>query len=185
MTHVGTLLDADDQPSSSSTSGWYARTMADKEVVTVEALIDHPIEEVFLRYTDHAGWSRWAGFGPVRLVREGSPQRDGTGSVRAFSLAPGLREEVTRFEPPARMEYRVVQGGFPITDHLGEVLFATEGRGTRITWRVSFRSKVPGVGRILSRGLAVVFKRVLTGLAREMGPRAESSPPRSEGPRPA
>lgn len=142
--------------------------MAGKEVVTVERFIDHPVEEVFRRYTDHAGWSAWAGFGEVRLVREGAPERDGVGSVRAFSLAPGLREEVTRFEPPGRMEYRVVEGPAPITDHLGEVLFESEGRGTRVTWRVSFRPKVPGVGWALGRGLRVVFKRILDRLAREM-----------------
>lgn len=147
---------------------WYARAMADKEVVTVARFFDHPIEVVFRRYTDHAGWSEWAGMGTVRLVRGGSKERDGTGSVRAFSAAPGLREEVTRFEPPARMEYRVVKGAFPLTDHLGEVMFEPEGSGTRITWRVSFRSKVPVVGPVLRRGLELVFNRVLKLLARDL-----------------
>ena len=48
--------------------------MVSKEVITVERFIDHPIEEVFRRYTDHEGWSEWAGFGKVRLAREGSPE---------------------------------------------------------------------------------------------------------------
>ena len=55
----------------------------------------HPLERVFRRYVDHVGWSEWAGFGPVRLVQEGAPERDGKGAVRAFSWVPGLREEVT------------------------------------------------------------------------------------------
>src|SRR5690349_4997767 len=120
--------------------------MADKDVVVVERFIDHPIEEVFRRYTDHEGWSRWAGFGKVRLVREGRPDRNGVGSVRAFQAAPGLREEVTLFEPPKRMEYRVVRGPVPMRDHLGEVTFEPEGQGTRVVWRVSFRVSVPGLG---------------------------------------
>jgi uncharacterized protein YndB with AHSA1/START domain len=145
--------------------------MSGTEVVTVERSFDHPIEAVFRRYTDHAGWSDWAGFGKVRLVREGSPERDGTGSVRAFANAPGLQEEVTRFEPPSRMDYRISQGGFPLTDHHGEVHFETEGKGTRVTWRVSFRSRLPGTGWALRRGIDMMFRRVLAGLARDMDAR--------------
>jgi uncharacterized protein YndB with AHSA1/START domain len=142
--------------------------MAGKEVVTVERSFDHPVEEVFRRYTDHEGWSRWAGFGKVRLVREGTPERNGLGSVRAFRISPGLREEVTRFEPPARMEYQVVAGPVPMTDHLGEVMFEREGEGTRVTWRVSFRPTLPGAGWVMRQGLQVIFKRALAGLARDL-----------------
>ncbi len=142
--------------------------MAVKEVVEAERFFNHPIEEVFRRYTDHEGWSRWAGLGKVRLVREGTPERDGVGSVRAFRLTPGLREEVTRFEPPARMEYEVVAGPVPMADHLGEVMFESEGRGTRIRWRVSFRATIPGSGWALRRGLGIVFQRILAGLARDL-----------------
>jgi len=146
--------------------------MARKHVVTVERLIDHPIEEVFRHYTDHAGWSSWVGLGKVRLVQEGSPHRDGVGAVRAFSAAPGLREEVTLFEPPQRMEYRVTRGAYPITDHHGEVLFTPDRKGTRVLWRVSFRSKLPGIGWALRGGIALVFRGILARLARELDGRA-------------
>jgi len=136
--------------------------------VEVERLIPHPIEVVFARYVDHAGWTDWAGLGRVRLVREGSPNRDGVGAVRAFALSPGLREEVTRLEAPRRMEYRVTQGAYPLTDHHGEVLFASEGAGTRVTWRVSFRSRLPLLGRPLQRGLGWLFRRMLASLARDL-----------------
>lgn len=142
--------------------------MADKQVVFVERSFDQPIERVFQRYTDHEGWTSWAGLGAVRLVREGTPERTGVGSVRAFQLTPGLREEVTRFEPPARMEYKVVAGPVPMADHLGEVMFESEGNGTRLRWRVSFRSTIPGAGWALQHGLGVVFRRVLARLARDM-----------------
>ena len=137
-------------------------------VITVERSIGHPIEQVFSRYTDHAGWSDWAGLGRVRLVREGAPHRDAVGAVRAFSLTPGLREEVTRFEPPTRMEYRVVAGPVPMTDHLGEVLFTPDGQGTRVMWRVSFRPTVPGAGWVMRPALESVFNRILSRLARDL-----------------
>ncbi len=142
--------------------------MSERHVVIVERTFDHPVEHVFRRYTDHEGWSRWAGLGKVRLVREGAPERNGLGSVRAFRIAPGLREEVTRFEPPGRMEYKVVAGPVPMSDHLGEVMFESEGQGTRVTWRVSFRPTLPGAGWVMRQGLQVIFKRALAGLARDL-----------------
>jgi uncharacterized protein YndB with AHSA1/START domain len=139
--------------------------------VEVQRVVDHPIETVFRRYTDHAGWSEWAGMGRVRLARKGSPDENGVGSVRAFSASPGLREEVTCFEPPTRMEYRVIQGAFPLADHHGEVIFAPEGKGTRVTWTVSFRSKIPGLGWVVERALTVLFRRILAGFARDLDTR--------------
>ena len=40
--------------------------------------------------------------------------------------------------------------------------------GTRVTWRVSFRSKIPGLGKVLEPGLTKVFERILDGLARAL-----------------
>jgi uncharacterized protein YndB with AHSA1/START domain len=138
------------------------------EHIEVERLIPHPIERVFSRYTDHVAWSTWAGLGPVRRVRDGSPDPNGVGSVRAFASAPGLREEVIVFEPPRRQEYRVTQGAFPLADHHGEVTFTPEGAGTLVTWRVSFRSKVPGLGWPVARGIAALFRFMLRRLARDL-----------------
>jgi uncharacterized protein YndB with AHSA1/START domain len=136
--------------------------------VAVDRLFPHPIEAVFRRYTDHPGWTDWAGLGRVRLVRDGTPDRNGLGAVRAFSASPGLREEVTLFDPPHRMDYRIVQGAYPLTDHHGEVLFAPEGTGTRVTWSVTFRSKLPLLGWPIKGGLTLLFRKILGGLARDL-----------------
>jgi len=142
--------------------------------VEVQRLFPHSIERVFRRYTDHEGWSDWAGTGPVTLVQVGSPDRNGVGAVRAFSTAPGLREEVTAFEPPpaagggARLDYRVIRGPIPLADHRGEVVFTPQGAGTLVTWRVSFRSRIPGLGWPLERGLTALFGRMLRGLGRDL-----------------
>jgi hypothetical protein len=147
--------------------------------VEVDRYFPHPVDRVFWRYTDHVGWSDWAGLGPVRVIREGSPDRNGVGSVRAFAVAPGLREEVVRFEPPgqggnrgARTDYRVLRGPIPLDDHLGEVIFTPEGSGTRVTWRVTFRSRIPGLGWPIEKGLGVLFPRMLAALGRDLDRRA-------------
>jgi uncharacterized protein YndB with AHSA1/START domain len=136
--------------------------------VEVVRIFSHPLERVFRRYTDHAGWSEWTGFGRVWLEKEGSPDRDGVGAVRAFASAPGLREEVTAFEPPARMEYRISRGGFPLTGHRGEVTFTKQGAATRVTWRVSFESRVPGLGAVMEVALGALFRRLLTQLGKDL-----------------
>ncbi len=139
--------------------------------VEVERFFPHPAERVFLRYTDHAGWTDWGGFGRVWVTREGFPDKNGVGSVRAFAAAPGLREEVVLFEPPSRTQYRIVAGPVPIADHLGEVTFAPEGSGTKVTWSVSFRPTIPGTGWIVERSLVMLFRRMLASLARDLDSR--------------
>jgi uncharacterized protein YndB with AHSA1/START domain len=136
--------------------------------VEVQRRFEAPPEEVWRVYTDHAGWSAWAGLGGVRLATEGHPERNGVGAVRCFTRG-GLAtyEEVLSFEPPKRMTYRVVRGGIPImTHHLGEVVLEPEGAGTRLTWRCRFDSSLPGLGAPMRWMITLLFRRALEGLAR-------------------
>jgi uncharacterized protein YndB with AHSA1/START domain len=133
--------------------------------VEVEQIIEAPPEAVFARYTDHAGWSRWAGAGKVSLAREGSPDRNGIGCVRAFEAAMGLQEEVIEFDPPTHMAYRVVRGGFPIKDHRGDVRFEPHTRGTRVVWSCEFGSRVPFSAGAMERFVRLVFRVLLARFA--------------------
>jgi uncharacterized protein YndB with AHSA1/START domain len=133
--------------------------------VEVERHFAAPIAEVWKVYTDHAGWSAWAGFSSSRLEVEGAPDRNGTGAVRAFGSGRVTAfEEVLEFEPPKRMTYRVVKGA-PMKNHHGEVVFEPEGEGTRVTWRCRFDPKVPGMGWFLRIVVTRVFRTALDGLA--------------------
>jgi uncharacterized protein YndB with AHSA1/START domain len=134
--------------------------------VEVERIIEAPPEVVFARYTDHAGWTAWAGTGKVSLAREGAPDKNGVGCVRAFESAMGLREEVIEFDPPHRMAYRIAHGGFPIKDHRGEVRFEPHARGTRLVWSVEFGSRIPFSERAIAGFLGRMFDRLLTRFER-------------------
>ncbi len=131
-----------------------------------------PPARVFEVYTDHAGWSQWAGFRRSWLEREGAPDRNGSGAIRGFASG-GIEafEEVLEFEPPKRMTYRVVRGGLPMRDHLGEVLFEADGDGTLLTWRCRFESRIPGLGWLLRLIVNRVFRNALEGLARYAFPK--------------
>jgi uncharacterized protein YndB with AHSA1/START domain len=141
--------------------------------VEVERILDAPPETVFERYTDHAGWSSWAGIGTVRLARSGAPTPNGVGAVREFDKARGLQEQVLEFEPPRRMVYTVVRGGFPITGHRGEVTFEPHPRGTRLVWRASFGSKIPFTARPMAAFITRMFDMLLSRFERRgLRPRA-------------
>jgi uncharacterized protein YndB with AHSA1/START domain len=139
--------------------------------IEVEREFCAPQQEVWDVYTDHAGWSAWAGFQKSWLEVAGSPDRNGTGAVRGFSSA-GVRvfEEVVEFEPPKRMTYRVVRGGGPMKDHLGEVVFEPDGAGTRVIWCCRFNSKVPGLGPLMRFFVTWILRRALEGLERHSFP---------------
>ena len=136
--------------------------------VVVRKRIPAARQAVWDIYTDHVSWSRWAGIGGVRLTREGKPVRDGVGCVRRItSGGVSVDEEVIGFEPPQLLTYRVIRGGLPIMNHLGEVRFADSGNETTIEWRCRFDSRVPGAGIVFKAIITQVFRRVLAGLARQ------------------
>src|SRR5262245_20155843 len=137
--------------------------------VEVQQSFAAPPETVWARYTDHVSWTEWAGLGRVRLAHEGVPPPNGVGCVREISSA-GVKvyEEVLSFDPPRRMTYRIVRGGLPISDHLGEVLFEPRDGGTLVTWRCQFRSRVPGLGGIFRAFITRLFRNALRGLARQL-----------------
>jgi uncharacterized protein YndB with AHSA1/START domain len=117
-------------------------------------------------YTDHASWAEWAGGRASRLERPGDPAPNGVGCVRVLGPGPlAAHEEILSFEPPKRMTYRIVGGGAPFRDHLGEVAFEPDGDGTRIVWRCRFESKIPGLGRFFRFMVSRLFRGVLDGLA--------------------
>ena len=139
--------------------------------VEVTRRIAGPVEEVFATYTDHVGWAEWGGVARAEIEREGDPPPNGAGCIRV--LGPrgfAAREEIVSFDPPKRMTYRILSGGLPIRDHLGEVDFEADGDGTRILWRCRFDSKVPGLGPLFRVGIRRLFRNVLDGLARERFP---------------
>jgi len=136
--------------------------------VEVKQVIAAAPGAVWNRYTDYCSWTDWAGLGTVTLAREGTDQRNGVGCVRVVSNG-GVRvfEEVLSFDPPHRMTYRVVRGGIPIKDHLGEVVFSSHEQGTLVTWRCRLNSKIPGLGGLFHLIVRGVFSRTLRALARQ------------------
>jgi uncharacterized protein YndB with AHSA1/START domain len=133
--------------------------------IEIEREIRASPEAVFDVLADHRGWERWSGAREVVLRREGDPPPNGAGAsrvIRARGLA--IEEEITRFEPPERMEYRVV-AGLPIRNHRAWLRLEPSGRGTRLRWEVRFDPRIPGSGPLLRRALRASLEHVLDRLS--------------------
>ena len=141
--------------------------------VEVERRFTGSPQAVWDIYTDHVGWSEWAGFGAVTLEAAGDPHVNGVGAIRRFARG-NMREQVVEFEPPKRMTYRIVGDRGPIRDHMGEVHFEPDGDGTRLVWRCHFNSRIPGLGGAIRWFIARMFRNALESLARHHFPDARA-----------
>jgi uncharacterized protein YndB with AHSA1/START domain len=132
--------------------------------IRAEVTIAAPREAVWERLADHEGMPAWM---PVREVvrrRPGSPDPNGVGAVRTVRLrGMVVEEEVTGFEPPERLRYRLTEGA-PIRDHRGEVTLHASGDRCRVEWRIEFRPLIPGTGWLVARVLRREIARGLEGL---------------------
>ncbi len=129
-------------------------------------------EAIFAVLSDHRGMVGWAGAREVVLRHEGDPPPNGVGAVRVIR-ASGLavEEEITGFDPPKRIEYRVV-AGIPIRDHHGEIRLEPEGDFTRLCWEIRFRPLIPGTGWLLRPLLTRALTGMIDGLASEVSHQA-------------
>jgi carbon monoxide dehydrogenase subunit G len=120
-------------------------------------------EAVWEIVADHRGMSGWTPVRRVELETEGDPSPNGVGAVRAlYAVGPPIRERVTAFEPSKRLSYEALSG-VPARDYTGEIALEPTATGTRITWTIDFRPKVPGA----QFALAAAIKTATRLLAKE------------------
>ena len=76
-----------------------------------------------------------------------------------------IEEEITAFEPPKYLAYRLV-GGIPVRNYEAEVRFDPSDSGTSILWIVHFDALIPFTGRLMARMIQSGLQDVLDRLAR-------------------
>ena len=134
--------------------------------LTVTKTIKAPIDEVFEAYTDHEALSQVPGVRTCRLTRPGNTEKNGLGAVRELDCGPiWLREEITGFDRPHRMEYRIRKARPPADHEHGQVDFVETPQGTKITWTTVFGIRPPSLGKVLNPafgiGFGIAFRLVL------------------------
>lgn len=124
----------------------------------VTKIIPAPIDEVFRAFTDHEKLSEVVGVRSCRVTRPGDTEHNGLGAVRELDCGPiWLREEITGFDRPHRMEYRI-RDSRPRADHRhGQVDFIEIAHGTQVTWTTIFGIRAPVIGKIIDPALGIGF----------------------------
>lgn len=127
--------------------------------IRVERRLDAPPGAVFEILADHARYDRFDGIRRSELVRRGDPAPNGVGAVRWIWLGPlRFEEEITAFEPPRRIDYRIREvKTLPFRHERGSIRLQADGTGTRAVWTSSFQIPVPVFGRVMDR----IFARQL------------------------
>jgi uncharacterized protein YndB with AHSA1/START domain len=140
--------------------------------VNVSESFPVPPERLFEIISDHEGMGEWLD-ARVSIVAAGPPG-GGVGTVRHVA-ARGLAidEEVTYFDPPRRLVYRIVRGVPGVRFHRGEMLVEPWGEtGSQLTWDVILDSAVPGLPQIMA---AILRPALHDGLARLRAQLAEAA----------
>jgi|AntRauMFilla1563_2_1112583.scaffolds.fasta_scaffold21332_2 hypothetical protein len=114
--------------------------------ISVERIINKPIEQVFELISDHANYSQFKGVDKSSLLKQGTEHKNGLGAVREVVAAIGtLHEEIVRYEPAssksdqetktAVLGYKIIfSKPLPYDHHLGEVHLSEVDGKTHAKW---------------------------------------------------
>ena len=125
--------------------------------------------------TDHELYARWVPRSHVDLEVEGSPERSGVGAIRVFRIGPiRTREEITTFDPPHRMAYRVLTIPMPVRNCRSDLLLVAdeEGGGCTLHWDSWFETVIPLTGGIMRQVMSSATAKMAAGIAEEAERRA-------------
>ncbi len=142
--------------------------------LTVEVPIDVSTEHVWNALADHVSMGAWWPQKNVSLIKEGAPDRNGTGAVRRMcGLGAVLEEEVVSWNEGAGYDYRLRKGA-PIRDHFGSIRVLPRGNATLVQWRIEFRPLLPGTGAITQWILRRLISYALNRLKHQLVSRAST-----------
>jgi uncharacterized protein YndB with AHSA1/START domain len=140
----------------------------DNQRVECEITLPRAPEEVFAVFEDHVGMTEWAGLGRVNLIAKGFASDTGRGAEREIATPLGaMLEQIIDCEAPKLLRYRIIEGS-PFINYIGEVRAQSEGRGSRVTWSLRFRSRIPGLGGPLRYAMQRKLSAALQGLERRL-----------------
>ncbi len=140
------------------------------QTIDITETIDVPIDRAFELLADHANYDRFPGITRSELLKEGTRAPNGVGALRRVGLGDVvLDEEITEFQPPKRLAYRVIASKPIKVDHEGGVIELAEvPEGTRIRWRSTFRIAIPLIGWFVTRRARKQFEKGFRDVLRSL-----------------
>jgi uncharacterized protein YndB with AHSA1/START domain len=139
---------------------------------TLVRQVEAPPETVFDVLTDHRGYADITPIRSAELEREGSPEPNGVGAIRALhAVGPPLREEVLAYEPARRFSYTLISGA-PVRKHVGTVELTSQNGGTELVYAVRTMPTIPVVGFAVVAVVKQAIAQLLKGVVAESERRA-------------
>jgi uncharacterized protein YndB with AHSA1/START domain len=130
------------------------------QTITVQRTIKAPIEKIFDMISDHANYKQFPAVSDSRLLKLGSPGRNGVGAVRWVKAGlANFDEEITRYERPTRMDYLITRSFPPLRHQGGTVRLEKTPDGTQVTWTTTMEAKIPVLGPLLTPVFAGMLRR--------------------------
>lgn len=125
-------------------------------------------DTVWAVLVSHQQMAEWMPFvWRSRLVEHGHTEPNGIGAVRAaFTLGGPVREEITDFDRPQRLRYRMTRGNGLIQNYRAtvELTAGTQG-GTDIEWTLSFIPRPRWLAPVINRLVVINTQGFAWGLA--------------------
>lgn len=143
------------------------------QTIRVKKTVEAPIGDVFEAFSDHEALALLPIVRSARVTRKGEVEKNGLGAIREVDGGVlWLREEITKFERPRLMEYKIVKSRPQTTHELGRVeFFENAAGGTEVVWTTTFGIPIPVVGAVAELGFRaafeVIFRLVLRMVERQ------------------
>ncbi|XOV78129.1 MAG: SRPBCC family protein [Aestuariibacter sp.] len=138
--------------------------------IHVEKTLDMPIEKAFEAITDHQNYSLYVGIKEANLLRSGDNEKNGTGAIRQIKAGGmTLQEEITEFQKPTRMAYRIISAKPVGMIHpVGTINLSPVGDKTKVVWHSEFGFRFPVIGQWLDNWFGPKFSKAFSVLLRGM-----------------
>ena len=142
------------------------------QTIVVRRVIHAPIEKVFDLISDHEGYRSFPGVRDAVLVKKGKRNKNGVGAVREIDAGIAwFREEITAYDRPTRMDYKITQSRPPLEHQGASVQLQQTADGTEVTWSSTMRVRIPLIGGLLTRLVAPQMARAFAGTLKDVGRR--------------
>jgi hypothetical protein len=130
----------------------------------MHAFIRAPIEKVWAFVIDYEGYGRVPGVKRSRIISPGKDHRAGVGAVREIEVqGASFEEEITRFEAPNRLCYRILRSRPLHIEHDGgDMRLVARDGGTELDWTTTMGIRAPLVGGLATKLLVAVVQRKFT-----------------------
>lgn len=142
--------------------------------------IEAPVQKVFEVLTDHEHYDQFNSVSTSSLPLAGKTDRNGVGAVRDLTVSViRFIEDITRFDAPQVMEYRVrecyfsfrnnrYQVVFPLIHKHGQITLTEKNGGTHIHWQSQFSVKLvfgEQIARLMCPRVERTFGNILKDMA--------------------